>query len=100
MSTVTTTNTSSKPSASLAETVGAFRRDMVRLRAELQEAHREIGRLKRELGQVPAAPPVAGKTKLRVLRRQVSFYCHPDRGGDENLMKSLNALFDYLECSA
>jgi hypothetical protein len=38
--------------------------------------------------------------KLRALRRQVSFHCHPDRGGDERLMQSLNALFDYLESSA
>jgi hypothetical protein len=38
--------------------------------------------------------------KLRALRRQVAFHCHPDRGGDERLMQSLNALFDYLECSA
>jgi hypothetical protein len=43
---------------------------------------------------------VVGQMKLRALRRQVSFYCHPDRGGDDRVMQSLNALFDYLECSA
>jgi hypothetical protein len=72
---------------------------MVRLRTQLDEAHREICRLRNELGQVTAPPPVGGKTTLRALRRQVSFHCHPDRGGDERLMQRVNALFDYLERS-
>ena len=84
----------------LSEAVGAFCKDMLRLRDQLHEAHQEICRLKKELGQktVPSRPSrLPGQTKLRALRRQVSFYCHPDRGGDERLMQNMNALFDYLE---
>ena len=30
------------------------------------------------------------------LRRDVAFYCHPDRGGDGNVMRRVNLLFDSL----
>jgi hypothetical protein len=26
----------------------------------------------------------------------VAYYCHPDRGGDADLMSKLNTLFDFL----
>jgi hypothetical protein len=82
---------------SLSETVGAFCRDLLRLRNELNDAHVEIRRLRAELGLRPSAPRTVIPLRLRALRRQVSFHCHPDRGGDERLMKKVNALFDYLE---
>ncbi len=37
--------------------------------------------------------------EIRPLRRQIVFYCHPDRGGDAILMRKLNAFFDALENS-
>jgi hypothetical protein len=82
---------------SLSETVGAFCRDLLRLRSELDDAHTEIRRLRAKLGLRPSGPRTVISLRLRALRRQVSFHCHPDRGGDENLMKKVNALFDYLE---
>jgi hypothetical protein len=42
-------------------------------------------------------PSHFGSLSLRELRRRLSFYCHPDRGGDHKLMQSINVLFDYLE---
>jgi hypothetical protein len=72
---------------------------MLQLRNQLREAHGEISRLKKELRQVTAPRGVVDRAKLRALRRQLAFHCHPDRGGDERVMQSVNALFDYLECS-
>jgi hypothetical protein len=87
--------------ASLSQTIGVFCRDMVRLRHRLQEAEGEIRRLQKELGlrkkEIEPPPGIVGELNLRSLRRQLSFYCHPDRGGDERLMKRVNALFDHLE---
>jgi hypothetical protein len=83
-------NTGESDDLSLSEAVGAFCRDMVRLREELKEARLEIARLRKQLGDV----------ELRSLRRRVSFHCHPDRGGDERVMQRVNALFDHLECFA
>ncbi len=60
----------------------------------LHEARLEIARLKRALASRERRGPqldVAG------LRREVAFYCHPDRGGDAELMCRLNILFDALE---
>jgi hypothetical protein len=73
---------------------------MVRLRRRLREAEGEIRRLQTELGLkkgLGPPPGIIGELNLRSLRRQLSFYCHPDRGGDERLMKRVNALFDHLE---
>jgi hypothetical protein len=86
-------------SPSLSQTVGAFCQEMLRLRGQLHDARLEIRRLKDELGQRSAHPRIVGDIKLRTLRRQVAFYCHPDRGGDERLMQQINALFDDLECA-
>jgi hypothetical protein len=72
---------------------------MLQLRNQLREAHREISRLKKELRQATGPHLAIDRTKLRTLRRQVAFHCHPDRGGDERLMQHMNALFDSLECS-
>jgi hypothetical protein len=87
-------------SPSLSQTIGVFCRDMVRLRHQLQEAQGEIRRLQKELGLKKGpgrVPSIIGEVNLRSLRRQLSFHCHPDRGGDERLMKRVNALFDHLE---
>lgn len=47
----------------------------------------ELVRLRRRVAAVAA------------LRKRILFYCHPDRGGDEVLMKRLNVLFDDLEAA-
>lgn len=84
----------------LSETVGAFCRDMLRMRTELDEAHEEIVRLRQELAVRQGNPPDVAGNELRSLRRQISFHCHPDRGGDDKLMRRVNELFDHLEQSA
>jgi hypothetical protein len=42
-------------------------------------------------------PARFGTMSLHELRRRLAFYCHPDRGGDQRLMQSINVLFDYLD---
>ena len=84
----------------LSETVGAFCRDMLRMRTELDQAHEEIIRLRQELAIRQGNPLDVAAPELRALRRQISFHCHPDRGGDDKLMQRVNELFDHLEQSA
>jgi hypothetical protein len=55
----------------------------------------EIRRLKRR-----DRPARFGSLSLHELRRRLSFYCHPDRGGDPRVMQSINVLFDYLDEAA
>ena len=83
---------------SLTETIGKLWSEFSSMKQQLQQAHREINRLKNELSKTPGhrAKP---ELDLASLRRRVAFYCHPDRGGDTALMSALNGLFDYLECS-
>ena len=84
---------------SLTETVGEFCRDIVRLKDELRESRLEVGRLQRELAAGKGPSPRTPGSGLNAMRREISFYCHPDRGGDNELMQRVNALFDYLEYS-
>ena len=83
--------------SSLSETVGAFCKDVARMRSEIHAANKEIARLRKKLA---VRDTKIQKPNFRALRRQISFYCHPDRGGDDNLMRRVNLLFYYLECSA
>ena len=48
-------------------------------------------------GQLLGASRLGRDFDLRWLRRGLAFQCHPDRGGDEALMKDVNRLFDLLE---
>jgi len=90
----------SGPSASvssLPSVIAKVHQDMLELKQQLDEAHGEIDRLNRQLtGRRPESLPVLD-IELRPLRRQVAFHCHPDRGGDDLLLRRLNALFDTLE---
>lgn len=82
---------------SLRDAISGLHLEFAQMRDDLRQAHREIGALKRELRSRPtkAIPPMPD-SNLGSLRRMVSFYCHPDRGGDERLMRRLNVLFDFL----
>lgn len=85
---------------SLSQAIGALCQDAVRLRSELKRAQLEISRLRDQLAQRPArgaAPRSLEKRRIQLLRRQISFHCHPDRGGDGELMQRINELFDELE---
>ena len=72
--------------------------EFAQMRNELSAAQREIARLRRKLSQRRQSQP-APDLDLASLRRNVAFYCHPDRSGDGDLMRRLNVLFDYLESS-
>lgn len=82
---------------SLRDAISGLHLDFSQMRDELREAHEEISALRRELrSRPPRAKPPMPEQNIGSLRRLVSFYCHPDRGGDELLMRRLNVLFDYL----
>ena len=85
---------------SLAQAVGDLGKDVVRLRGELQRAQLEINRLRGQLARTQPSSAMtspAQKERIQRLRRQISFHCHPDRGGDGELMQRINELFDDLE---
>lgn len=67
------------------------------LKAELREAHKKIALLKGELATNRPSSPAMPESNLAALRRGVAFYCHPDRGGNDLLMRRLNVLFDFLQ---
>ncbi|MDH5673427.1 MAG: hypothetical protein OEZ06_14835 [Myxococcales bacterium] len=82
---------------SLRDSVAGVQLGFSRMRRELDEARREVERLRRELDHsrgLRARPPEADVSGLR---KRAALYCHPDRGGDDGLMRRLNAVFDYLE---
>jgi len=69
------------------------------MQGRLSEAQAEIERLRAELARArsQSQPVSVPEMDLGSLRRQVAFFCHPDRGGDGALMSKLNTLFDSLE---
>jgi hypothetical protein len=85
--------------SSLFGEIANFHGQFVQMQTELDAARREIARLKKSLAERAVRFPVLPETNLPSLRRHVAFYCHPDRSGDGELMRRLNVLFDYLECS-
>ena len=85
--------------SSLFGEIASFHGQFVQMQAELDAARREIVRLKKSLAERGVTSLVLPETNLSSLRRHVAFYCHPDRSGDDELMRRLNVLFDYLECS-
>ena len=68
------------------------------LQEELRDAHEEIATLKDELSTSTESRTIP-QVDLGALRREVAFYCHPDRGGNGLLMRRLNVLFDHLQSS-
>lgn len=77
--------------------VAKLRNRFADLDTRLREAHGEIARLEGELARWRARYRAAQRIDVPWLRRQVAYYCHPDRGGDGNLMTSVNVVFDFLE---
>ena len=75
---------------SLKEAVQGVHNRVATLQSELRKAHRRIETLER--ASIP-------KQEVGSLRRQIAFYCHPDKGGDDLLMRRINAFFDQLEKS-
>jgi len=84
------------PEGSLSDTIGRLRSEFTSLRHELRDAKSENCRLRREIDRWRARFRPLGADDIASLRRSVAFYCHPDRGGNGELMSRLNALFDVL----
>jgi hypothetical protein len=80
----------------IVEAVLKLRAEFSSIKDELHIVHSENTKLKGELARWQSRCRGAPELDLAMLRRQVSFYCHPDRGGDGDLMSKLNTLFDYL----
>ena len=80
----------------LVETIAQLRSEFINLKTELLKAHDENARLKGELEKSRQPVNPASNFDLPSLRRRVAFCCHPDRGGDIELMKDINFLFDSL----
>ena len=83
----------------LIDAIANVHTEFAQMRNELSAAQREIARLRRKLSEHRRSQPMAPELDLSSLRRNVAFYCHPDRSGNVDLMRRLNVLFDYLESS-
>lgn len=94
--TTTIANQRSKGAPSIAQAVKELRMEYSCVKTELHNAKLENDRLKSELAKCGSLYQALSNIELPKLRRRVTFYCHPDRGGDGELMSTLNALFDSL----
>ena len=80
----------------LRDAIAGVHNKLFDLTAELREARQKIASLKQELATNQPIPRAMPESNLSGLRRDVAFYCHPDRGGNDLLMRRLNVLFDFL----
>jgi hypothetical protein len=83
-------------SPSLGETIDRLGSEFSNMRSSLRDANSEITRLKSELARVSPQRSVMSKRDIAALRRRVAYHCHPDRGGDVEVMTDLNLLFDFV----
>lgn len=81
----------------LGAAIAQVKSELSQMRDELQAARAEVARLKRTLGWRTTHEHNFSQTNIRRLRREVALYCHPDRGGDLDVMRRVNSLFDDLE---
>jgi len=86
--------------ASLRDTIADVRGDLSTMRLELAEARAENHRLRAQMERQSTRRSPLRSGELAALRRAVAFHCHPDRGGDDQVMRQLNALFDHLQQAA
>lgn len=80
----------------LSATIAQFRAEFSSMRTELKDVHAKNAELEEELAKLRAKTQAASRLDLPSLRRHAAYYCHPDRGGNEDLMSRLNTLFDFL----
>lgn len=93
----TITSTELAESPSLGETITRLGTEFLHMKTSLREAQCEIARLRGELARLRFPKRRMPNADVAALRRQVAYHCHPDRGGDPELMSNLNTLFDFLE---
>ncbi len=80
----------------LSETIAKFRSEFSTMKDELHDMRSKNAALKEELAEWKSLYQDMSESDLPSLRRQVAYYCHPDRNGDAALMSRLNTLFDFL----
>ncbi len=81
---------------SLRHTIENLSSQFAGMRTALRDAQLELLRLRSRLNRKCSHSSLDG-LDLGALRRQIAFHCHPDRGGNEDLMARVNSLFDYLD---
>lgn len=91
-----TSGSRSRRGQSLSDAICSLRSEFSRMEDELRTTRSENSRLRGELARWRRRYRPQQKMDLAGLRRRVAFYCHPDRGGDAELMSRLNTLFDML----
>jgi hypothetical protein len=83
--------------STLVDTIAELKREFTRIQDELREARGEISRLRRKLGRRRLLSRAVSEIDIESLRRKVACFCHPDRGGDNELMSTINMLLDLFE---
>jgi len=80
----------------LVNSIAKLRSEYSNIQNELRHVYDENNRLKNELEKSRSRHSGIPSLDLSSLRRRIAFLCHPDRGGDAELMKELNILLDFL----
>ncbi len=83
--------------SSLLTTITRLAAELTDLKSQLRQARLDVSRLSLMLARTRNRPRPVDPGELEGLRRRVAYYCHPDRGGDGELMSRLNRLFDALQ---
>lgn len=81
----------------LVDTITELKGEFNRIQGELSQARDEISRLKRKLNSLRPLSKAMAEVDIDALRRKAAYYCHPDRGGDGDLMTFINVLLDVFE---
>jgi hypothetical protein len=80
----------------LAETITRLREEFAIMQQKLRDTQSENSKLKGQIAKLESGYDVLSDVDIAALRRRVAYYCHPDRGGDNELMSKVNTLFDSL----
>jgi hypothetical protein len=89
-------STSPAPGGSLVETVSRLCVEFSAVQKELEDARSENHRLRTELEKWHSRWETLPSVDTSSLRRRVAYFCHPDRGGNTDLMSAINVVFDFI----
>ncbi len=81
----------------LIETITELKREFGRMQEELREKDAEIERLKCRLEKRTPVSQAVSEVDIESVRRKIASFCHPDRGGDTELMSTVNMLLDLFD---
>ena len=80
----------------LVETISKLNTEFSNMKNRLRDVQCENTSLRGELARWRSQYSKMPEIDFASLRRRVAYFCHPDRGGDADLMSRLNNLFDLL----